>query len=76
MNKLVIDVNTDKEPSDNDLIVYLDGGWRVVSRDFFLRGVVSKMTSLQKENRELNTKIENLSTNLSTLAKIIKETIK
>lgn len=76
MNKLVIDVNTDKEPSDNDLIVYLDGGWRVVSRDFFLRSVNSRITVLHKENRELNTKIENLSTNLSTLAKIIKETIK
>lgn len=76
MNKLVIDVNTDKEPSNNDLIVYLDGGWRVVSGDFFLRGVVSKITSLQKENCELNTKVENLGTNLSTLAKIIKETVK
>lgn len=76
MSKLVLDVEINKELSENDVITYDNGKWAVVSRDIFLRNINAKITELQRKNRELNEKIENISTNISTLANIIKETVK
>lgn len=76
MSKLVLDVEINKELSENDVITYDNGKWTVVSRDIFLRNINAKITELQQKNRELNEKIENISTNISTLANIIKETVK
>lgn len=76
MSKLVLDVEINKELSENDVITYDNGKWTVVSRDIFLRNINAKITELQRKNRELNEKIENISTNISTLANIIKETVK
>lgn len=68
--KLVLDVKDKNEIKENDLIVYKNGNWEVVSRESFLAKYINDQRLLNKEYKQ---KIEKLQKDLVNLAKIVKE---
>ncbi len=86
--KIVLDIQENKEMKENDIIVFKNGKWTVVSRDSFLAKIKelhykdisclsAKIDDLSKLiDRELNEKEEKiiqLQNDLVKLAKIVKE---
>lgn len=68
--KIVLDLNVDREPKENDIIVYKNGNWIVISRESFL----AKYINAQRlKNKKLENDIEKLQKDLVNLAKIVKE---
>lgn len=68
--KIVLDLNVDREPKENDIIAYKNGNWIVISRESFL----AKYINAQRlKNKKLENDIEKLQKDLVNLAKIVKE---
>lgn len=68
--KIVLDVESNIEPKENDLFIFKDGRWKVISKENFLAKLVENQ---QKENLKLEREISELKDNLSKLAKLVKE---
>lgn len=68
--KIVLDLKLDGQPKENDVIVYKNGQWRVISKESFL--AKSKERQMLK-NKEFEKQIEKLQKDLISLAKIVKE---
>jgi len=64
--KIVLDVELNREPKENDLIVFKGGKWQVISKKEFL-------ASQEKINLNVDEKLKDLEENLVKLAKIVKE---
>lgn len=64
--KIVLDVELNREPKENDLIVFKGGKWQVITKKEFL-------ASQEKINLNVDEKLKNLEENLVKLAKIVKE---
>lgn len=64
--KIVLDVELNREPKENDLIVFKKGKWQVISKKEFL-------ASQERFNQDFADKLENLKDDLVKLAKIVKE---
>lgn len=82
MNNLVIKVNGELNPKNDDILVYNSskGVWEVQTKQVFLNDINKKVKDLnkkiddlKKENDEKFTKINN---NISKMAKIMKKEIK
>lgn len=68
--KVVLEIKTDKELTNDDIIVSKNGCWQITSKEAFL----SKIKEAQRNTKqELLGRIERLEKNLVELAKIIKE---
>ena len=67
---IVLDVKNAKEIKENDILIYKNGKWTIVSKESFF-------ASYLEEQRKLNNKyeehIEKLEKDLVNLAKIVKE---
>ena len=71
MSKLVIDVEiNEKLLKENDIIVYRDSKWQVISRDSYIGEFLTKQND---KNEEVEKRIEKLENNLLKLAQIVKE---
>lgn len=64
--KIVLDVELNREPKENDLIVFKGGKWQVITKKEFL-------ASQEKINLNIDKKLKDLEENLVKLAKIVKE---
>lgn len=64
--KIVLDVELNREPKENDLIVFKGGKWQVITKKEFL-------ASQEKINLNVDEKLKDLEENLVKLAKIVKE---
>lgn len=64
--KIVLDVELNREPKENDLIVFKKGKWQVISKKEFL-------ASQERFNLDSSKKIDELKNDLVKLAKIVKE---
>ena len=64
--KIVLDVELNREPKENDLIVFKGGKWQVITKKEFL-------ASQERFNQDFADKLENLKDDLVKLAKIVKE---
>jgi hypothetical protein len=64
--KIVLDVELNREPKENDLIVFKGGKWQVITKKEFL-------ASQEKINLNVDKKLKDLEENLVKLAKIVKE---
>ena len=68
--KIVLDLKINREPKENDLIVYKNGQWCVLSKESFLAKTEGKQ---MLKNQEFEKRIEKLQKDLISLAKIVKE---
>lgn len=67
---VVLDIELNGELKENDMIVFKNGKWKVVSKESF----ISKyLVDQKKVNDRLEKKINELEENLLKLAKIVKE---
>ncbi len=66
--KIVLDVVG--EPKENDLIIFKDGKFKVVSRESFMSSYVKKH---EDDKLELNQRIKTLESDLIKIAKLVKE---
>ena len=64
--KIVLDVELNREPKENDLIVFKKGKWQVISKKEFL-------ASQERFNLDSSKKIDELKNDLVKLAKIVNE---
>lgn len=64
--KIVLDVELNREPKENDLIVFKKGKWQVISKKEFF-------ASQERINLDSSKKIDELKNDLVKLAKIVKE---
>lgn len=64
--KIVLDVELNREPKENDLIVFKGGKWQVITKKEFL-------ANQEKINLNVDEKLKDLEENLVKLAKIVKE---
>ena len=86
--KIVLDLKLDREPKENDVIVFQNGCWKVISKESFLANFKKKhiedMQTLEKELEDMSSKfsleladkdkeIKKLQNDLVSLAKIVKE---
>ena len=75
--KIVLDLKVDRDLRDNDIIVFKDNAWRVISKEsFFARhneAQAREVLMLQKNDKKLALEIEKLQKDLVELAKIVKE---
>ena len=74
--KIVLDLKADREPKENDVIIYKKG-WSVVSRESMLAPIIESQVKTKKDlteaNAALKQEIENLKKDFVKLAKIVKE---
>ena len=68
--KIVLDIQLDGELKENDIIVYKDKKWKVVSKESFFAKHNEKQN---KEIGSLKKDVEKLKKDLVNLAKIVKE---
>lgn len=86
--KIVLDLTLDRQPKENDVIVFQNGKWRVISKESFLANHIKDnretFASLVENEQGLSKKIDNVNEDLSkqikklqgdlvALAKIVKE---
>lgn len=68
--KILIDIETLGEPKENDIIVFRDGEWKVISKESFFARNVNEQRAI---NNGYEKRIEKLEKDLVALAKIVKE---
>lgn len=68
--KILIDIETLGEPRENDVIVFRDGKWKVISKESFFARNVNEQRAI---NNGYEKRIEKLEKDLVALAKIVKE---
>ena len=68
--KIVLDIKLDKDLKENDIIVYKNGSWTVISKESFL---AKSLNDQRLENAKLEEHIKKLQNDLVNLAKIVKE---
>lgn len=86
--KIVLDLTLDRQPKENDVIVFQNGKWKVVSKESFLANhikdnretfasLVENEQGLRKKiddvNEDLSKQIKKIQGDLVALAKIVKE---
>ena len=75
--KIVLDLKSDRDPKENDVIIFKNNAWTVVSRESFLSKYTEmqakELNGLQGQINALNTQIEKLQGDLVKLAIIVKE---
>ena len=68
--KIVLDIDERTKINENDIIVFKDGKWAVMSKESFLANYVNSQRTLNKKYEKRISKLEN---DLVALAKIVKE---
>ncbi len=78
MAKLVIEVKENKEPKQDDILVYNDTleCWEYKSKVDYLKGCHKDYLSLEKRLNQTNNRIDVLQEDIQRMAKIMKEGIK
>lgn len=86
--KIVLDLKLDRQPKENDVIVFQNGVWKVISKESFFakhinenrqsfKSIEEKEQKLDKKidktKEELEQDIQKLQKDLVALAKIVKE---
>lgn len=75
MSNVVLKVQENFNPKDNDILVYNQGKgcWELLTKVAYLNGVNSQIKNLFKENEALRKELKEAKDDISKLAKIIKE---
>lgn len=86
--KIVLDLKVNREPKENDIIIYKDGSWTVISKESFLAKHINENRQsfidienneqkldekIDKTKEDLEKDIQKLQKDLVALAKIVKE---
>lgn len=68
--KIVLDIEINGEPKEDDVIVFKNGKWKVISKESFLAKMLENQRKVNFENSKRMKELEN---NLLKLTKLVKE---
>lgn len=68
--KIVLDIEINGEPKEDDVIVFKSGKWKVVSKESFLAKMLENQRKVNLENSK---RMKELEDNLLKLTKLVKE---
>ena len=68
--KIVLDIEENSEPRENDIIVFKNGKWKIVPKSDLLNNHLIEQT---KKNKGFEKEIKEIKEDLMKLAKIVKE---
>lgn len=68
--KIVLDIEINGEPKEDDVIVFKNGKWKVISKESFLAKMLENQRKVNLKNDE---RMKELEDNLLKLTKLVKE---
>lgn len=75
--KIVLDLKLDGQPKENDIIIFQNGNWKVITKESFFAKHINdnrqSFAAIERNEKKLEEKIGRLQKDLVALAKIVKE---